>query len=293
MILKKSDKSLEIIKNILKKKYLKSRDIFMKNNRETILKDFKNEQASYVNSSKNTVLLIEPRITDDIIFVLNNTFQKLGNSNWEYVFYCGKNSKSYWETQLPSFIELRELEHDNFGNTYNYSDFCKRRDLWCSLYGDFILTIQVDTWIMNKHPYDINFFIKLNKSYIGGNMDYKWDELLRDNIDPTIRNFNGGMSLRKKTDMINIINAFPPLKSNGNKTCFQSDQEDVYFTCGCYKLGYALGDGENSSHFSLHTIYKDAYFGIHQPNENVRKQLNRTNPFLKYMNRHLNLQTII
>lgn len=263
----------------------------MENAGETIFREFKNISSSTTSDcNKNTILLIEPRITDDIIFILNNTYKKLGNDNWAYVFYCGKNSKSYWENRLPNFIELRELNVCDFKNTENYSDFCKKKDLWESLYGDFVLTIQVDTWIMNKNPFDIDFFMKLNKSFIGGNMTYEWDELKRDSIHPNIRNFNGGLSLRKRKDMINIINSFPPLKSNSNKICFESDAEDVYFVCGCYKLGYAVGDDELSSHFSLHTIYKKNYFGIHQPNEIVRKKLNETAPFLKYMNRHLHLQ---
>lgn len=278
------------IKNQKKRLFLEQHKQFMENTGKKIFENFKNIKSTCSESNKNTILLIEPRITDDIIFILNNTYKKLGNNNWAYVFYCGKNSKSYWENRLPKFIELRELDVCDFGNTYNYSDFCKKKDLWESLYGEFVLTIQVDTWIMNKNPFNIDFFMKLNKSFIGGNMEYEWDELKKYSIYPKIRNFNGGLSLRKRLDMINIINSFSPLKSNGNKTSFQSDQEDVYFVCGCYKLGYKVGDDEPSSHFSLHTIYKNDYFGIHQPNENVRKNLNIKNPFLKYMNRHLRLQ---
>ena len=33
----------------------------------------------------------------------------------------------------------------------------------------FILK-QVDTWPVNREPYTLDFFIELNKSYIGGNM---------------------------------------------------------------------------------------------------------------------------
>ena len=287
-----TQKIQKIKTEILKLKFYQNYKIFMGKFGENISKNFKNIPSSTTSeNNKNTILLIEPRITDDIIFVLSNTYEKLGNNNWVYVFYCGKNSKRYWENVLPNFIELRELDVSDFGNTYNHSDFCKKKELWESLYGEFVLTIQVDTWIMNKNPFTIDFFMKSNKSFIGGNMDYEWSELLRDKIRPNIRNFNGGLSLRKRVDMINIINTFPPLKSYGKKTCFRSDQEDVYFVCGCYKLGYKVGDDEPSSNFSLHTIYKKKYFGIHQPNKTVRNYLNSSFPFLKYMNRHLNLQS--
>ena len=37
-----------------------------------------------------------------------------------------------------------------------------------------------------------------------------------------------------------------------------------YFTIGCYRLELPLGDDEASSHFAVHSFYKEAYFGIHR-----------------------------
>jgi hypothetical protein len=169
------------------------------------------------------------------------------------VFYCGKNLKSFWTEKFQSIeIEIRELAFNNFSNSSEYSTFCKDRSLWTSLYGTFVLVFQLDTFIKNDLPYNIDFFTNLNHSFIGGNMIYTWNEL------PIInsfhyRNFNGGLSLRKRNDMIRIIDSI-------GKNDFA---EDVYFVDGCILLGMSIGNDEPSSHFSVHTIYKDDFFGGH------------------------------
>jgi len=272
---------------------IKKREIFKKklfNIKKQILNNFFtfNNNTSF-DDKKNTILLIEPRFKKkEIIFLLANTFNKIGN-NWNYVFYCGKSFKNIWRKILPSFIELRELENDNFVNTKLYSDFCKKKTLWESLYGDFILTIQLDTWIMNHSPYNISFFMEQNKSYIGGNMNYKWGYFNNINLHHEFRNFNGGMSLRKRLDMIKVIENYPPLETIDNQNDFLTEHEDVYFTTGCIKLNLPIGDDELSSHFSLHGIYHEKYFGIHQPSNEIKQKINITNPFLKYLNNELKI----
>ena len=167
------------------------------NIKKYILKNFKNKTNNILgDNTKNTILLIEPRLKKEILCILANTYNNLGNE-WNYVFYCGKSLKDYWQKQLPNFIEVRPLDVDNFENTRLYSDFCKKKDLWDSLYGEYVLTIQLDTWIMNLQPYDISYFINLNKSYIGGNMGYTWGYFDKINLYHKFRNFNGGLSLRK------------------------------------------------------------------------------------------------
>lgn len=237
--------------------------------------------------SKNTVLLIEPRKLDEVVLILYNAYESLGDK-WNYVFYCGKSLKYYWEEKLPKFIEIRPLEVENFIIT-EYSDFCKSIDLWKSLTGEYVLTTQLDTWIINKEPYTIDYFIKMKKSYIGGNQDIIWGELLRENINPPIRNFNGGFSLRKREDMIKIIQRYPPQKVLECSTCMENSHEDVYFVIGCYRLGYTICDDNISSHFAVHLIYKDEFFGMHQPHETIREKMNEKYPFLGYINKYLRL----
>ena len=219
----------------------------------------------------NTVLLVEPRKMDILPKIMKNCHGILGD-NWKYVFYCGKDLKVYWLPLMEPYVEIRELPVDNFYCSQEHSYFFKQKSLWESLYGEYVLSIQEDTWILNMEPYTIDYFIQLNKSYIGGNMNIKWRELQRESITFNSYNFNGGLSLRKRQDMIKIIESFPVTMLNKDTMWspdVSRDYEDVYFTIGCKKLGLPLGDDEPSSHFAIHHLYKDAFFGIHQPDNNI------------------------
>jgi hypothetical protein len=235
---------------------------------------------------KNTVLLIEPRLLKDIPNVISNCYNFL--PNWHYVFYCGKNTKEHWKNILGNYVELREMDTDNFNSSYEHSFFMKQKNLWESLYGDFVLSIQADTWIMSIEPYNINYFMNLNKSYIGGNMINRWYELERERLNFHYYNFNGGLSLRKRLDMIKVIDAFPvKLLKHGMSQHIETDPEDVYFTIGCYKLGLPVGDDIESSKFALHRIFKDKFFGTHQPATYIKDSILKLYPNLANLNSHL------
>lgn len=250
---------------------------------------------------KNTVLFIDPRKIDYIVPILNE-YYKLLCSNWNYVFYCGKGTVDYWKNapfvnELKHILEIRELDIDNFNSSDEYNDFMKRKELWESLDGEFILTTQVDTWPVNRKPHTIDYFIKLDKSYIGGNMLIAFQETVREGMTLPINNFNGGLSLRKRLDMIRILEAFPPQKTcyilskNDPMKQFETDAEDVYFTIGCHRLGLPLGDDNESSHFAVHSLCKNTYFGIHNPSGYVAYNLNIYWPELNKINPYLNLNS--
>jgi hypothetical protein len=217
---------------------------------------------------KDTVLLVEPRILERLPEVIEE-FHTYLKDYWNYVFYCGKGTTEYWKGKVGSYVELRELDVTNFPSSDEYSWYMKQAELWNSLEGEFVLSIQADTWIMNIAPYTIDFFLSLNKSYIGGNMSYVWNEMRRENLHPPFRNFNGGLSLRKRADMLRIIEAFPPTPTRSSPQ-MEADAEDVYFTIGCYRLGLPIADDEVSSHFAVHNTPKTHFFGIHQPSASVK-----------------------
>jgi glycosyltransferase involved in cell wall biosynthesis len=217
----------------------------------------------------NTALIIEPRNNEHLFHLINDFKQKLGDT-WNIVFYCGKGLKDKWTNMFGARVEVRELEMDNF--TINeYSDFMKTTELWKSLYGKYVLTFQADTFILNEPPYTIDYFINMNKSYIGGNMDHGWNELNRENLFINYRNFNGGLSLRKRQDMINIIEHFGTEKTENASQKMQTDAEDVYFTLGCYKLNLPISDNEECLYFCCNRIWVDKCFGFHKPYSQILK----------------------
>jgi hypothetical protein len=231
----------------------------------------------------NTALIVEPRDMKRIPLILNHFLFTLG-SNWKIVFYCGLGLKAKWISIVNKEIEIRELSVNNF-KASEYSDFLKSKELWNSLYGDFVLVFQTDAWIMNEPPYTIDYFLSQNKSYIGGNMCYKWSIL---EFKTPFSNYNGGLSLRKRKDMLYILEQFPPSKTISNiadDTKVEDSPpigelpEDVYFVKGCYLLNLDLGDtNEHFNHFALHTISYGSAFGVHKPSWFVKQELVKLHP---------------
>jgi len=232
----------------------------------------------------NTALIVEPRDMKRIPLIINHFLFTLG-PNWKFVFYCGSGLKSKWTSKVNREVEIRELAVSNF-TASQYSDFLKSRSLWDTLYGEFILVFQTDAWIMNEPPYTIDYFLSRNKSYIGGNMCYKWAHI---EFKTKFWNYNGGLSLRKRRDMIKIIDAFPPMKTLDHPPIGQEElsknnpmethAEDVYFVVGCDRLGLEMGDtDEEFNLFALHTIFYPRGFGVHKPSPFVRQQLAKLCP---------------
>ena len=243
----------------------------------------------------NTVLLVEPRRILYIYDLLQQYQNVLGKMN--YVFFCGKNSLYHWKKELHLLkykVDLYPLPVDDMKNSDEYNDFMKRKDLWMYLKGKYVLTIQVDTWINNdkNNKKNLDYFMNLNKSYIGGNFCHEWNELLRENIHPIYKNFNGGLSLRNRLDMIRIIETYPPEPTLKKSQKIETDAEDVYFTLGCIKLGLKVGNDEETVSFAIHdTDYKkgllDHFFGIHKPSLRILPYLNK-----KIRNTFFYLQTM-
>jgi glycosyltransferase involved in cell wall biosynthesis len=236
-------------------------------------------------SNINTALIVEPRDLEKLPNIINEFFKLLG-PKWKIVFYCGSGLKQKWALKIDQSIEIREMPINNLlPNEYN--NMFKSKALWETLDGEYILTFQADTWIINQAPYTIDYFVSLNKSYIGGNMSYYWRELDCQNIKRSeYRNFNGGLSLRKRSDMIKIIDVFPPKKTvsfdktNAMSFLHEHYAEDAYFTAGCYKLRLPIGDDVESSHFAGHTIFHDNVFGLHQPGKMVKQKYLEKYPFI-------------
>jgi hypothetical protein len=194
----------------------------------------------------------------------------LGFENWHYVFYCGINSILYWRDKVHPQTELRELAIDNL-TSEQYSNFMKQSWLWESLHGEFILTIQADTWPLNREPYTIDYFLAMNQSFIGGNIpqEYAWPHLARENWHLVHMNFNGGLSLRKRCDMISVIQHYPPQPTSNSEQndILETYPEDVYFVIGCHRLGFPVGENEATFPFAINMAFpQDALaFGIHKP----------------------------
>ena len=207
----------------------------------------------------NTALIVEPRCLERLHLVIKN-FQK-HLPTWKFVFYCGKGLTKHWEEKVDN-VELRELDVNNL-EFYEYNDLFRTKELWESLTGEYVLVFQADTWLLSIPPYDIHFYLSRGYSYIGGTLGYEYKECIREGYRIHNGAFNGGLSLRKRLDMIKIIDTFPPISNKYQyRQTIYTDAEDVYFVLGCLKLGLPLG---MDPHFAVHSIFEEKCFGVHKP----------------------------
>jgi hypothetical protein len=236
---------------------------------------------------KNTVLLVEPRDDPFCITILNQFIKVLGTDKWHYVFYFGKGTRNSWKILNPEVIELRELTVSNFDSAAKYSDFMKQKSLWESLIGDFVLTIQLDTWILENTGFSVEDFMKMDRTIIGGNMSYRWQELNREQLWFSHLNLNGGLSLRKRADLLKVCDAYPAEPTVWPSPRIACDAEDVYFALGAYRLGLKIGNDEETSTFCLHRYEKEKFFAMHQLYEEAATDIEKRYPELKKNHNYL------
>lgn len=233
------------------------------------------------SSAKHTAVIVEPRYLERIPAILEHFRTTLG-SEWKIVFYCGRGLKAQWGLLVSSEIEIRELDVSTM-SPVEYSDFFKRKDFWTSLQGEYVLVFEANSWIINKEPCTIDYFINMNHSYIGANMSYMWHSLIRDKLynSDKMRNYCGGLSLRKRQDMLRILDEFPPeptYTTPSESPRHATDPEDVYFVLGCYKLNLSIGDDNKCREFALHSYPCPQFFGIYSPDIPLKMHINNIYP---------------
>jgi len=210
----------------------------------------------------NTALLIEPRKMDLCAAVIRN-FQEVLGKDWKFIFLCGAGMTSYYIqllNDLPFPVELWELNVTNLACD-QYNNLLTSRELWEITESEFVLIFQTDTWLNKNCSRTIDeYFIY---SYVGGNRDYEWKELtsLSEPYNPR-GPFNGGLSLRRRLDMIRIIDHFQTLDVKFG--------EDVMFTMGCYMLGLPIGDSGLADTFCIHSFLIPDPFGFHIQSHNEK-----------------------
>jgi hypothetical protein len=195
---------------------------------------------------KYTAVIIEPREHKALSFVLNNFFTNLSDE-WGFVIFHGRKNKEYIENILTNelhhfkhrIIRLIQLDTDNL-TIAQYNIICKNANFYKCIDTEIMLIFQTDTLILNKNKDLINNF--LSYDYVGA----PW----RNGIVG-----NGGLSLRRKSKMIEICEKVPHnLVEN----------EDIYFS---YQSEVVLNKPSyyEAKTFSVETVFHEKSFGIHAP----------------------------
>ena len=195
----------------------------------------------FENNTLYTAVIVEPRKHRALRYVLNNFCTNL-NEDWQFIIFHGNLNKEFVQEiideDLQKYkhkIKLINLNVDNL-EISDYNKLFKSLDFYDNIPTETFLVFQTDTIICSKNKEKINDFLEYD--YVGA----PW-KFMNDRIG------NGGLSLRKKSKMIEIIKN----KSSGD------ENEDVYFSF--YDDLKLPKDGKP---FSVETSFYDSPFGVHK-----------------------------
>jgi hypothetical protein len=238
-------------------------------------------------------VIIEFREFPHIEFIIRNAIYRLG-PKWSHTIICG--NKNYEMVKnickcISNSIRIIKMDLENMTQN-EYSYFLMTSKFWNLLKGEKIFIYQEDSFIFKDN---IDEFIDYD--YIGAPFPK--------NADDTPNSVgNGGLSLRTKSIMLDIISKFPFEKCTFNSSTIQYMKyvnleyppEDVYFSkCMQENIIGVVADWNTASSFSSESIYNPNSFAGHKfwiSNKNWKTQIKKLFLFNNYsensdLNRYL------
>jgi hypothetical protein len=189
---------------------------------------------------------VEFRKTDGLPFVVRNALDNLDAATWNILIFHGRQNAEWLKELIDrdfvadkSRIQIQALDYDNM-TARQYSDMLMTKEFYEKIPTENLLIFQIDSLICAPH-----------KDLLGAYMDYDyvgapWGD---GNVG------NGGFSFRKKSKMIQFLEACP----------LNDKVEDMYFGGVCEKFSLKKPDFEKAKEFSVETVYNPKSFGMHKP----------------------------
>jgi hypothetical protein len=187
---------------------------------------------------KYTAIMIEPREHKAMHFVLNNFLTNLSD-DWEIRVLVGDDNINYVTNIVKQLCDSDRLKVINIGiknlSQSDYSKLLVTKSFYDNIHTEMFLIFQTDSMIFPQY-----------KEYIYNYMDYDYVGAPWTNGDVG----NGGLSLRRKSRMLEIIDRGAPLLYN----------EDGYFA---WSYPINKPSFELAKLFSIETVFSENSFGIH------------------------------
>jgi len=214
---------------------------------------FKNKEG--FDTYKYTAIIVEPREHPALEFVLQNFNDNLSDE-WSFIVFHGNKNINYTKKICNKIfkkerIQLVKLDTDNI-TINDYNELFYDNIIYDNIPTEIFLVFQTDSIICKKHKDLINDFLKYD--YVGA----PWNNG---------QVGNGGLSLRKKSKMLEILNNCKK-KTNFLIEENRLDNEDLVFsnnskTCNS-DVHLNIPSFETAKDFSIETIYNNKSFGIHK-----------------------------
>jgi hypothetical protein len=206
---------------------------------------------------KYTAVIIEPRIHNALQFVLENFLNNL-DLDWSFIIFYGTENKEFlFNIIKENFLEFKNrirLINLNVNNLAikDYNNILFDNEFYKIIPTKYFLIFQTDSLIRNKFKHFINFFLKYD--YVGA----PWPDPVKIfGVNDCNHVGNGGLSLRNKDKMLEIIN------NHYNKS-FRYN-EDYFFCKKRNDIELNLPTLDEATSFSIEHIYNDESFGVHKP----------------------------
>jgi len=216
-------------------------------------------------SNEYTAVIVEPRQHKALEFVLDNALNNLSDS-WNIIIMHGNNNKEYINNMIndklhkfKNRITMVDLKVDNL-TIDEYNVLLKSKEFYSHIPTEVFLIFQTDSVICDKKLLDK--FLKYD--YVGA--PWQWDKKVG----------NGGLSLRRKTKMLEIIDKCPQNKEN----------EDLYFSNSCLGVKLNKPSFEEAKEFSIESVYNVKSFAVNKNwmylnSEDLEKNINQCKPLKK------------
>jgi hypothetical protein len=217
-----------------------------------------NVTEKYTNE-KYTAIIIEPRIHNALELVLQNFTENL-DSRWSFVICHGILNEQYILNIINNKLshEKHRIKLHNLGienlTIRDYNTLFYSNELYDLIPTEMFLVFQTDTLICKKYKNLIYDYMKYD--YVGAPWTSQWWNKTTCNTSLV---GNGGLSLRRKSKMLELLN-----NCNHNNV-----NEDLFFSkikCNCkYNIYLYKPTVEEAKDFSVETIKNDKSFGVHKP----------------------------
>jgi hypothetical protein len=207
-------------------------------------------------------VFIEFRNFPHIEFLIRNAILKLG-TKWSHTIICGNLNYQLVKNicrSISSNVNIIRINVNNMTQT-EYSKFLTTPDFWNLLKGEKILIHQEDSIIFKT-----NVHLFLEYDFVGA-------PFLKTTNDTPNCVGNGGLSLRSKSKMLEVIDKFRPTDYEYNSSTMeymrfvdlQFPPEDVYFSkCMQEQFIGNVANWDSAYNFSYETVFNENSFGGHK-----------------------------
>ena len=218
------------------------------------------------NNGIYTAIIIEPRKHIALSYVLKN-FTSMLDNKWNFIIFHGKQNEDFVKKIIDKLNQKKRIKTINLGvdnlSIHDYNALLYDKSFYDYIPTEIFLIFQTDTLICELFKNNIDKFLEYD--YVGA----PWTNG---------KIGNGGLSLRKKSKMLDTID-----KCGDRRFQFylKLHNEDSFFSTLCNdKVKLKKPSFEDAKKFSIETVYNDESFGVHKCWEyNDKQQINNINKF--------------